>query len=59
MALGMGEEYGGKPLKKTKVMNMKVFIKMTKNVEKELINGLMEIFTKDNGKKTSFTVKER
>ena len=29
------------------------------NKEKEHINGLMEIFTKDNGNKTSFTVKER
>ena len=26
--------------------------------EKVLINGLMETFTKDNGKKTSFTEKE-
>ena len=48
MVLGTGGVYGNKPLKKTREMNMKVNIKMTKNVEKELINGKMEISFREN-----------
>jgi hypothetical protein len=43
---------------RTVVTIKEIFCKVL-NKEKEHINGLMEIFTKDNGKKTSFTVKER
>ena len=43
---------------RTVVTIKEIFCKVL-NKERELINGLMEIFTKDNGKKTSFTVKER
>jgi len=40
------------------VVTIKEIFNKALNKEKELINGLMEIFIKDNGKKTSFTVKE-